>query len=350
MDPTWDWDFLLRDVDPAMLVLVDGASPDTKADMLATVIANSPPVFDRAQNGQPIGLWITLTIAGVTRKGYGSVEPGKFDAEKQLIGDALRNAAMRFGVALTLWSKTSWSPRPTRRTTAPGPNAPPPMTATRRPAMPRWTTRPTRRPSGPATRRRGGRSWGTPTPTRPRRSTISLRAIYGAVRNDCKEPIRAWLVDNGYTTRNDQDLVQAVPFPVAKRHVPEYRDILVAARDRSSQVAAAPGNSTAERLAAESQETAHTPPLPRNRMPRHSCPRPPLRTHRRPSPDDIPQEELDRIVAEVEAMKVPERKERLRALGLPVTGNAPDLGQRLARALALNWYAREHPAPAPEAG
>jgi hypothetical protein len=50
------------------------------------------------------GLWIRLTIAGVTRLGYGDA-PGKRDATKELIGDALRNGAMRFGAALDLWSK-----------------------------------------------------------------------------------------------------------------------------------------------------------------------------------------------------------------------------------------------------
>lgn len=63
------------------------------------------PKFVRTQHGQAIGLWIRLTVLGITRMGYGSVEPGAFEAEKQLIGDALRNAAMRFGVALDLWSK-----------------------------------------------------------------------------------------------------------------------------------------------------------------------------------------------------------------------------------------------------
>jgi len=55
------------------------------------------------QNG---GLWIRLTILGVTRLGYGDAQ-GKTggDAMKERIGDALRNAAMRFGVALDLWSK-----------------------------------------------------------------------------------------------------------------------------------------------------------------------------------------------------------------------------------------------------
>src|SRR5690606_32244152 len=62
-------------------------------------------VFVRNAAGQAVGLEIELTVLGVTRPGFGSVEPGAFDAEKQLIGDALRNAAMRFGVALDLWSK-----------------------------------------------------------------------------------------------------------------------------------------------------------------------------------------------------------------------------------------------------
>ena len=59
------------------------------------------PAFDR--NG---GLWIKLTVCGVTRLGYGSAD-GKQggDAVKEIIGDALRNAAMRFGAALDLWHK-----------------------------------------------------------------------------------------------------------------------------------------------------------------------------------------------------------------------------------------------------
>jgi len=64
------------------------------------------PVLDLNDKGQPIGLWIKLTVAGVTRLGYGSCIPGKNDAVKELIGDALRNAAMRFGAALDLWSKS----------------------------------------------------------------------------------------------------------------------------------------------------------------------------------------------------------------------------------------------------
>lgn len=53
------------------------------------------PALDRAGN-----LWIRLTVCGVTRIGVGD---GK--NAKEVISDALRNAAMRFGVALDLWAK-----------------------------------------------------------------------------------------------------------------------------------------------------------------------------------------------------------------------------------------------------
>lgn len=52
------------------------------------------------------GLWIRLTVCGVTRLGYGDAEgKGGGNAMKERIGDALRNAAMRFGAALDLWHK-----------------------------------------------------------------------------------------------------------------------------------------------------------------------------------------------------------------------------------------------------
>lgn len=52
------------------------------------------------------GLWIKLTVCGVTRLGYGDAGGRKGpDAIKVAIGDALRNAGMRFGLALDLWCK-----------------------------------------------------------------------------------------------------------------------------------------------------------------------------------------------------------------------------------------------------
>lgn len=67
------------------------------------------PVADAAAKGLPVapgGMWIALTVCGVTRLGYGGAD-GKSgtDAVKEIIGDALRNAAMRFGAALDLWHK-----------------------------------------------------------------------------------------------------------------------------------------------------------------------------------------------------------------------------------------------------
>lgn len=60
------------------------------------------PLFDKFG-----GLWIKLTVLGVTRLGYGDAtgKPAGSTAVKEIIGDAIRNAAMRFGVALDLWSK-----------------------------------------------------------------------------------------------------------------------------------------------------------------------------------------------------------------------------------------------------
>jgi len=70
VDPTWTWEpFAVRE---------DGL-----------------PATDKVGN-----LWIRLTINGVTRIGVGDGATAK-----ECIGDAIRNAAMRFGVALDLWTK-----------------------------------------------------------------------------------------------------------------------------------------------------------------------------------------------------------------------------------------------------
>jgi len=70
VDPLWSWEPLVVD-------------------------ALGMPVYDEYK-----GLWIKLTICGVTRLGYGDgPDP------KQRISDAIRNGAMRFGVALYLWGK-----------------------------------------------------------------------------------------------------------------------------------------------------------------------------------------------------------------------------------------------------
>ena len=62
------------------------------------------PAFDKSG-----GLWIRLTVCGHTRLGYGHAASSEYkdigSREKEVIGDALRNAAMRFGAALDLWHK-----------------------------------------------------------------------------------------------------------------------------------------------------------------------------------------------------------------------------------------------------
>jgi hypothetical protein len=81
VDPSWNWEPVAFDVDGL-------------------------PKFD--ENG---GLWIKLTVCGVTRYGYG--EPAtrdKYDQKKSAIGNAVRNAAMRYGVALDLWAKEAPAP------------------------------------------------------------------------------------------------------------------------------------------------------------------------------------------------------------------------------------------------
>ena len=78
-DPTWSWEPLSLD-------------------------ANGEPHFDESG-----GLWIKLTVASHTRLGYGHSEQMKYSEigsrTKAVISDALRNAAMRFGVALEEWHK-----------------------------------------------------------------------------------------------------------------------------------------------------------------------------------------------------------------------------------------------------
>lgn len=62
------------------------------------------------------GLWIRLTVCGVSRLGYGNADQKQHAdrgaREKEVIGDAIRNAAMRFGLALNLWSKADLHSEP----------------------------------------------------------------------------------------------------------------------------------------------------------------------------------------------------------------------------------------------
>jgi hypothetical protein len=91
---------------PKSNVLLDYVGHAAVTDRLLTVDPEwtwEPFALDAAGLPAPDAqgnLWIRLTICGVTRIGVGD---GK--SAKERIGDAIRNAAMRFGVALDLWAK-----------------------------------------------------------------------------------------------------------------------------------------------------------------------------------------------------------------------------------------------------
>ena len=77
----------------------------------------TPAIDDRG------GLWIRLTIAGVTRVGYGDAGGMRGpNAVKEAMGDAFRNAGQSFGVALDLWKpRPGWPRRRRRRPAEPAP-------------------------------------------------------------------------------------------------------------------------------------------------------------------------------------------------------------------------------------
>lgn len=67
--------------------------------------ADGQPLFGLDKDGNPQSLWIWLTVHGVRRPGFGACErPGTPDAVKSIVSDCIVNAAMRFGVALNLWT------------------------------------------------------------------------------------------------------------------------------------------------------------------------------------------------------------------------------------------------------
>ena len=70
-------------------------------------------------------MWGRMTIHGKSMLGVGSVRADKPEYQKEIIGDFLRNASMRFGVCLALWQKGEaerggeWSDAPVRKASAP---------------------------------------------------------------------------------------------------------------------------------------------------------------------------------------------------------------------------------------
>jgi hypothetical protein len=81
-DPLWSWEPVAWDADGTPLI--------------------------RSQ-GKRLVLWGRLTVLGRTVLCCGTCDAGKWEPEKELIGDLLRNGAMRLGVALSLWAKEEWA-------------------------------------------------------------------------------------------------------------------------------------------------------------------------------------------------------------------------------------------------
>lgn len=59
------------------------------------------------KQGNRLVMWGWLELGGVRRLCVGTCEERKGDPEKELIGDLLRNGAMRFGIGTKLWSKAT---------------------------------------------------------------------------------------------------------------------------------------------------------------------------------------------------------------------------------------------------
>jgi hypothetical protein len=96
---------------------------------------NGLPAY-RVENGMAhMAGW--LTILGVRRLGIGSVMHNKPDLLKELISDFIRNASMRFGVCLSLWTKQEWDDVSYTSSTPSAPKpAPKPATAKVEPIKP----------------------------------------------------------------------------------------------------------------------------------------------------------------------------------------------------------------------
>ena len=77
------------------------------------------PMSEYIIEDEGLGLWGWVTICGVTRPAFGSVEERQKEKEKELIGDLLRNGAMRAGVALDLWKGKAGPPKKSTSHTKP---------------------------------------------------------------------------------------------------------------------------------------------------------------------------------------------------------------------------------------
>lgn len=78
------------------------ADPEWTWEPQAWDPAGGPLIIAR---GTHLVLWGFLTLHGKRIPCVGTCEAKKQEADKELIGDLIRNGAMRFGISLNLWSK-----------------------------------------------------------------------------------------------------------------------------------------------------------------------------------------------------------------------------------------------------
>lgn len=64
-------------------------------------------------------MWGVMTIHGKQMLGVATVQANKPDLYKELASDFLRNAAMRFGIYLSLWTKSEWEEQATSEQSKP---------------------------------------------------------------------------------------------------------------------------------------------------------------------------------------------------------------------------------------
>ncbi len=102
----WTWRPLYTDPTPTQQRMLEAAVTAGNVDLYDRIMQ------DVARNGamrldSDGGLWIVLTVNGVEKIGYGDAQGKRGpNATKELIGDAIRNAAMRYGVGTYLWAKS----------------------------------------------------------------------------------------------------------------------------------------------------------------------------------------------------------------------------------------------------
>ncbi len=245
---------------------------------------NGEPVFVRNNGGYPIALWIDLTICGVTRPGVGTVTTGKGDPEKELIGDAIRNAAMRFGVGADMWSKAHHAEIA----------------------------------ADDGTERTYSRS--VPSP-RPKTDGWESAEQEAEAHKDIRHRL-AQLPEDHPVRIAGRVLREKHGWPVAMERLKELRELLEEAEsaqdaDQPPPAPVPPSTPETPAPAPESGQSADPEPMPWDNM---------------PTPPPVP-EPGSAVAAMVEAMSPSELSEALLARGLGVSGNTKVRQGRLIKAL-----------------